>query len=91
MNCRVVNLNKSSYDVYIGRGSKWGNPFIIGIDGSRSEVIEKYREWLLNQPELMADIGELKGKTMGCYCHPKACHGTILAELANQSSKMDLL
>ncbi|PIW12451.1 MAG: hypothetical protein COW35_01440, partial [Candidatus Infernicultor aquiphilus] len=43
----------SNYDVYIGRPSKWGNPFTIGKDGTRSEVIEKYRIWLMKNQNLL--------------------------------------
>ena len=81
---RVVNLRNESYDVYIGRPSKWGNPFSIGKDGYRPDVIEKYRQYILSKPELLKDIKELKGKVLGCYCKPLACHGDILVELANE-------
>lgn len=33
---------------YIGRPSKWGNPFVIGADGTRDEVVERYRTWLVS-------------------------------------------
>lgn len=79
----VVHCKKSKYDVYIGRPSKWSNPFVIGKDGTRVEVIEKYRNYLLNNKEMMNDLKELKGKTLGCWCSPQPCHGDILAELAN--------
>lgn len=79
----VVHCKKSKYDVYVGRGSKWGNPFVIGKDGTRKEVIKKYKKWLLNNPSLLKDLPELKGKILGCWCFPKECHGDILAELAN--------
>ena len=78
---RVVNLYKKPYDVYIGRGSKWGNVYIIGQDGTREEVIEKYRLWLPTQLHLMYALHELKGKILGCFCKPSACHGDILVEL----------
>lgn len=65
---------------YIGRGSQWGNPFRIGIDGDRSTVIRSYREYLLGQSELLATLGELRGHALGCYCAPKACHGDVLIE-----------
>ncbi len=71
-------MYEKSYDVYIGRSSKWGNPFIIGKDGSREEVIQKYDVWLDTQPELLAALSELKNKVLGCWCHPKACHGDVL-------------
>lgn len=80
----VVHCKRSSYDVYIGRPSKWGNPFEIGKDGNRDEVIAKYREWVQHQPALMAALPELKGKKLACWCAPKACHGDVLSELAEQ-------
>jgi hypothetical protein len=78
---KVVNIKNSSYDVYIGRGSKWGNPFILGKDGNRDEVIAKYVCYILNKPELMKDLPELEEKVLGCYCAPKKCHGYVLAVL----------
>lgn len=79
----VVNIRKEPYDVYIGRGSKWGNPFKIGVDGNREDVIKKYIDYLLNNKELLESIGELKGQRLGCYCQPKMCHGHVLWLLAN--------
>ena len=78
---RVVHCKKESYDIYIGRPSKWGNPFKIGRDGNRKEVIEKYRNYILMDNELMESLHELKGKVLGCWCHPKLCHGDVLSEL----------
>jgi len=80
----VVHCKKRPYDVYIGRPEKWGNPFTIGKDGNRGDVIEKYIDWLMNQPVLLNDVHELKDKILGCWCHPKSCHGDILAEIANK-------
>jgi hypothetical protein len=82
---RVVHFKREEYDVYIGRPSKWGNPFEIGKDGDRATVIRKYREWVVSQPRLMAALHELQGKVLGCWCSPKACHGDVLASLANGS------
>lgn len=70
--------------VYIGRPSKWGNPFKVGKDGTREEVIEKYRIWLLNISDLSIYIKELKGKDLVCWCKPLPCHGDVLLELANK-------
>ncbi len=81
----VVNLRKEPYDTYVGRGSHWGNPFRIGRDGTRDEVIEQYRYWLLNNPELMARLQEIKATRLGCYCKPLRCHGDVLAELADKA------
>lgn len=84
---RVLNKYRDgvpSGAVYIGRPSKWGNPFVIGRDGDRDEVIAKYRAWLLARPALMADVRrELAGKNLVCFCSPKACHGDVLVEVAN--------
>ncbi len=82
----VVHSKQAHYDVLVCRPSKWGNPFHIGRDGTRSEVIVKYRQWIVQQPELMAALHELRGKRLGCWCSPKACHGDVLAELANESA-----
>ena len=80
----VVNKHhKVPYDVYIGRGSVWGNPFVIGKDGDRDEVISKYEQHLRSRPDLMARLPELCGKTLACFCAPKPCHGHVLARLAD--------
>ncbi len=72
------------HDVYIGRPTKWGNPFEIGRDGDRAEVIEKHRIWFLRQPDLIADAQrELVGKVLGCWCAPLGCHGNIIHVVAN--------
>jgi hypothetical protein len=84
MKSKVVNCKRGKFDVYIGRPFKWGNKYVICKDGTREEVIDKYRKWLLSQPDLLAQLGELKGKTLGCWCKPLPCHGDILAELADQ-------
>jgi len=81
---RVVHCKKEQYDCYIGRPSKWGNKFVIGKDGTREEVVQKYKEWVLQQPELMASLHELKDKTLACWCAPNLCHGNVLAELADK-------
>ena len=95
MNTTVVNLRNQDYDVYIGRGrcpkcgefSKWKNPFKIGEDGTRSEVIAMYEIYLV-ESGLINDIDELRGKILGCWCKPKPCHGDVLAKLANRRSTL---
>jgi len=77
--------------IYIGRQmrflrlprSKWANPFKIGRDGTRTEVITIYRDHLLSRPELIAALPELRGKDLACWCAPEPCHGEVLLELAN--------
>jgi len=78
---RVVHCKKESYDVYIGRPSIWGNPFQIGRDGTRQEVIAKYRKYITSNPTLLAQLESLRGKTLACWCKPQACHGDVLIEL----------
>lgn len=83
---KVLNQHKLDPvygSVYIGRPSKWGNPFILGIDGNRAEVVAKYARWIQTQPQLLADLPELKGKHLMCWCAPAACHGDVLLALAN--------
>jgi len=81
---RVVNKKRDAYDVYIGRGSIWGNPFIIGKHGDRAEVIRKYEEYLANSPVLLARLPELLGKRLACFCAPLACHGHVLKRWAER-------
>lgn len=89
MTC-VVHCERDPYDVYIGRGSKWGNPFshrtgtkAAHVVESREAAIAGYEEFILDRPDLLAALPELKGKTLGCWCSPLACHGDVLARLAD--------
>lgn len=83
---------EAPFDIYIGRphprfpaGSKWANPFVIGRDGDRTEVIKKFALWVPKQPALVKALGELKGRVLGCWCKsrldPKPCHGDVLLKL----------
>lgn len=82
--CRAVNLKKETYDVYIGRGSKWGNPFPMKdySDAERIRVCKEYEKYFWTT-DLPNQLEELKGKRLGCYCKPKQCHGDFLAKLVN--------
>ena len=83
---RVHNKYKNTAPpgaVYIGRPTKWGNPFVIGRNGTREDVISKYEDWVVTQPELMQALHELRGKDLVCFCAPQACHGDVLLRLAN--------
>ncbi len=90
MNTTVCNIKDAPADwksnfqyVYIGRGSQWGNPFIIGRDGDRPEVIDKYRKYLEDNQHLIKKLGQLRGRTLVCFCKPDDCHGDILMNLTN--------
>lgn len=84
--------------VYVGRRWTLGhwdlprhplaNPFAYDTatrkrDGTRAEVMERYRAHLLAHPELLAQVRALRGRTLACWCAPELCHGDILAELAD--------
>ena len=88
----VVNRHKGPFDVYIGRGTPWGNPFKVG---SRETVIEKYRQWLWIQMKSRkfreAMLDKLDGKVLGCSCKPLPCHGDVLVRLLEEAkNKVDI-
>jgi hypothetical protein len=80
------NKNIPPNAIYVGRPSKWGNPFKIGVNGTREQVIEKYRiritQCIKDNPGVY-DLSELRGKDLVCWCHPQPCHADILLKLAN--------
>lgn len=93
---RVVHKNREPFDVDIGRGGPFGNPFthrpsvmlkVIYV-GSRLAAIERYRSWLTSDEVLpgwtkptMEQILSLEGKRLGCVCVPLPCHGQVLVDL----------
>lgn len=89
----VINIrSKLPYDIYIGRynspwklqGSIWGNPFKVGRDGDIAQVLERYRQHVLGNPKLMAELPTLKGKVLSCWCKNRGdepCHGDVLIAL----------
>lgn len=96
----VINIRNApegwrddSQYVYIGRhnsryhvkSSKWANPYKIGRDGTREQVIALYRAYVSSTPRLSGALSELKGKTLVCWCAPQPCHGDVLAELAEDA------
>lgn len=75
--------------VYVGRPSKWGNPFHMDRTSStpRKDAIDKYKVWLLSYSSIgspIKDIEELRGKDLVCWCAPLPCHADILLKLANR-------
>ena len=85
----VVNIHhKVPYDLYIGRGSIWGNPFshmenskALVITETREEALLMHEEWIKTQPELLSRLHEIDGKRLGCFCSPLPCHGETLIKL----------
>lgn len=67
--------------------SKWANPYVIGKDGTREEVLALYRAYITDNAELMAALPELLNKTLVCWCAPEACHCDILKELAEGTNQ----
>lgn len=83
LNAKVVGMKKEGA-MYCGRPSVFGNPFVIGKDGSREEVIRKYEVYLKKNPQLIARAKkELRGKDLICWCAPLACHCDVLLKIAN--------
>ena len=83
---KVLNKHRDGLPagaVYIGRGSKWGNPFRIGLHGDRATVIARYEAWLRGQRDLLRSLDELRGKDLVCFCAPQPCHGDVLLRLAD--------
>ena len=69
--------------VYVGRPTRWGNPYVIGRDGDRAEVIERFRHYA-NARYTGRDLEELRGKDLVCWCAPLPCHADVLLEMANR-------
>ena len=92
---RVKHVNdlKEPDDVYVGRPTKWGNPFthlpsestraIYQVE-TREQAVEAYENWIISHENLLNDLQELKGKNLVCWCHPKRCHAEVLLRLANE-------
>jgi hypothetical protein len=110
---RIVKIGTAGYDIGIGRCAtakqssappdvwRYGNPFVIGLDGGRSEVVRKYEVWLRTgetfdcalateerRQWILDHLHELEGKTLGCFCdveNGQKCHGSVLAALLVES------
>jgi hypothetical protein len=87
---KVVHWKKDKFDVYIGRGSKWGNPFshkdgtkAVHKTETRERAVYLYLKYITlgSGYNLLYDIHELEGKTVGCWCSPNLCHGNVLVDL----------
>jgi hypothetical protein len=99
----VVNLKGHRDDpdyadvVYVGRAMHRGGwklaasplacPYRPGPDGSREEVLAKYRAYLLDRPDLLAMLPALRGRRLGCWCVPLPCHAQVIAELADRGAE----
>lgn len=99
---RVIHwrdLKRVPEAVYVGRAaprlglpeSPFGNPFKIGPDGGRADVIERYRSWILGRPDLLLRLRDLRGRPLACWCAPEACHGDVIAGLVDADELLDEL
>ena len=95
MKPRVVNRrNYNPSAILVDRSTLFGNPFRIGVDGNRVQVVAKHREWVMGEgpdtihgfsrAKVLTLIPTLKGKNLKCWCYPLPCHASILLELANE-------
>jgi hypothetical protein len=79
---KVVHCKKEPFTIYIGRPSVFGNPFVIGRDGTREDVISKYEIYARQSKEIMSEIERLpEDAILACWCSPKPCHGDILVKI----------
>ena len=79
---KVVHCQRDAYTHYIGRPSSLGNPFVLGRDGNRAQVIRQFEFYARNTPGVLADIRALPADAiLGCWCHPKPCHGDVIIKL----------
>lgn len=85
LNARYGGTWPHGNSIYVGRGTPWGNPFHIGDHGSRDEVMEKYREYVVTQLNIMTSLDKLRGKDLVCWCAPLRCHAEVLLELLEGS------
>ena len=91
----VINMNTHFHvlkyakdkEIYkqIDRYSEFGNPFWLDTDGTRDECCEGYIDFYKHKRSLHQKIKDLKGKVLGCHCHPLRCHGDYLKELVDEN------
>lgn|SRR3990167_7103779 len=98
--CKVVNKYKETYDVYIGRGSIWGNPYSHLPSGTKAQflvesvddAIEAYKKHLWKQIKdgsiTIEQLLELDGKVLGCFCKPKPCHGDVIVKAVEYAKEI---
>ena len=84
----IVNRSRTDLGVYVGRPSIFGNPFEIGKDGTRSEVIEKYEAYFVERFEKdnlfkaeffkLVELARGSDLTLACWCCPQRCHAEVI-------------
>ncbi|WP_455622779.1 DUF4326 domain-containing protein [Parabacteroides sp.] len=93
---KVVNIRKENYDVYIGRAGYgkdgyFGNPFRLDPSMPKGSTLDNYKKYFYHRlsidEEFRKRIGELQGKTLGCFCKPNHCHGDIIKEYLDRMAE----
>lgn len=78
-------IRRAGDNPYVRAPYDWSNPFKLGRDGDRDQIMARYEnEYLPGRPDLLARLDELRGRVLGCWCAPDACHGDVLARLTAQ-------
>ena len=99
MGTLVVNINKEPFDVYIGRAGRgedgyFGNPFSMRNGTSREDAVQKFQKCFIDRiekdTEFTRRVLALKGKRLGCFCKPKACHGDVIADWLNKMEQKEV-
>ena len=89
----VVNVNTDQCDVYIGRRTIYGNPFILGKDGDRKEVLKKFKVYfyarIASDESYEREVNSLREKRLGCHCKPKSCHGDVYVNYLESKNLFD--
>lgn len=97
----IVHVRRAEFDYYVGRNPRhhgvplaktldprWANPYEIGKDGSREEVVKKYevyiRALLANNDALLNELNKMKGKRLACWCAPLLCHISVIIKLIKE-------
>ena len=87
----ILNAETGQRERFPKSASPFANPYKVGPDGDRLTVLQKYRTYIENrlahEPRLVERLAELRGKRLGCWCHPDPCHGDVLLELLQNYSK----
>jgi Domain of unknown function (DUF4326) len=95
----VVNIYKEQFDAYIGRAGRgedgyFGNPFRMGNEISREDAVQKFQEYFTERIEKDSEFRRrvlaLKGRRLGCFCKPKACHGDVIADWLNKMEQNEV-
>ena len=88
----IKDIKDISKYTYIGRGTIFGNPFVINKDGNRDDVIKKYSEYVLNAPKVLNAINDLdENAKLVCHCVPKPCHGNVICEIKDKLLNKELI